>query len=123
MFLLHFYSPVANYCNAKSEENSLHSELTRPMENCCNLRASPVAPGTEKTDLEEIGEKCDSNVSSSKKRRHRTAFTAAQLEVLEKVFQDTHYPDVHARDQLASCTQLSDGRVQVGAEAQRCLLV
>ena len=49
-----------------------------------------------------------------KKRQTRVTFTPFQVQELEKVFQQSHYPDITTRDQLASSLHLTEGRIQVG---------
>lgn len=54
-----------------------------------------------------------------RKRRHRTIFTDEQLEALENLFQETKYPDVGTREQLARKVHLREEKVEVGARPRR----
>ena len=46
-------------------------------------------------------------------KRSKSAFDADQLEILEKGFAESHYPDIRTREELSTLTNLSEPRIQV----------
>lgn len=47
------------------------------------------------------------------KKRHRTIFSGAQLDILEDAFQKTHYPHNSLKECIAKVTELNEERVEV----------
>ncbi|XP_051238719.1 intestine-specific homeobox-like isoform X2 [Dicentrarchus labrax] len=87
-----------------------------------NTRISNQFSSTETPQtrlLEDSPKAATDCMSQRKKRQTRVTFTPFQVQELEKVFQQSHYPDVNARDQLASCLHLNDSRIQIWFQNRR----
>lgn len=64
----------------------------------------------KKSTLSKQGRRTSTPTTS---RRFRTSFEQVQLDILEKLFEKTHYPDAYIREEIAEQTGLTEAKVQV----------
>nr|XP_023667121.1 homeobox expressed in ES cells 1 [Paramormyrops kingsleyae] len=110
------------------EQSTVPVKPHRPWIDACSNLVGSESQFTQETKCKQ--DSCDRPASDSYKRtlnwyigrRPRTAFTGAQIEILESIFQINSYPGIDLREELAKRLELEEDRIQIWFQNRRAKL-
>lgn len=105
-----------------SFSNHSKSSGYSPLDLAKNLYGAQDTSYSPQPSTQEATSKAETpqNPSSSRfKRRSRTTYSKAQLDILEQSFQESHYPEIKTVDDLCDLLKLSTERISIWFQNRR----